>query len=169
MSAYRFLYDTVFDTVEAVTEVNTTLDFNGQYEEAEEYKLVQYPAVYVEGSKVVWDKNLNNFDDMGKEPQTGTAEIKLHIVYHTLESFTRRTKDDFFTLIDSVTNSVQRLQCPPTSVGSFSTLLRIEEEYLTPEKQLRVAIITFETQLTDIFEEREQVQEIITATLNLDI
>lgn len=169
MSAYRNLYDDVFNRLEQMAIINTVLDYNEQPDNAEQYNLVKYPAVYVETGDVEWNKNQNNFYEFGAEPQTGTAQIIIHIVYHTLKQFNKEVKDEYFGIVDEVVSCLQKLQSNPTSDGTYSTLLRVREEYLTPSKQLREAILTFETQLTDVFAERNTIQEQITFTLAMDI
>lgn len=167
MAAYRVLFDDVFDKVQSITEIKTVEDYNGQYDNAENYNIVKYPAVFVESAGVQWNKDLNKFYDNETEPQTGTAQIKVHVVYHTLKGFDKNTKDIYYGIVDTVTSAIQRLQCQANNIGTYQTLVRTNEEYISQSKQLRVCILTFETQLTDVFLEKEMVEEDVTFTINL--
>lgn len=165
MSAYRYFYDTVVEKLETLTTIKTIEDYNEQYENSDQYNLIKYPAVFVESGDVEWDKNQNSFYDYASEPQTGIATIKIHVVYHTLKSFDRPTKDIFYSIVDTVSSCLQKLKGQPTEIGTFSTLLRTREEYRSDNKQLRVAILTFETQLTDVFLDNNKVEQAITFTI----
>lgn len=170
MPAYRNLYNDVYNKLTASNiVVKTVEDFNDQYNNMEEFNNVRYPAVYIETGEVIWDKNENKYvqDVYSIEPQTGTANIKLHIVFHTLKSFDKNTRDEFFNLVDYVSNLVQKQESGNRIDGTYSTLLRTKEEYITPVKQLRVAILTFETKMRDIFQERtDYTTETVTMVLN---
>lgn len=169
MSAYRTLYDKVFEALETIEEIKTVQDYNAQYEDDDQYAVVKYPACYVETGTVEWNKDMNSFYDKATDPQTGTADIMVHVVIKTLKGFDKATKDSYFTIIDKVVNTLQKLQSGNTYTGTFTTLMRVAEEYNVPNRQLRSAILTFETQLTDIFEERDTVTETLDATIVLDI
>jgi hypothetical protein len=167
MSAYLTLYNYVFDELEKSIIIKTVDDYNEQYNHAEEYNLVNYPAVYIETGEVNWEKNQNNFYEYAKSPQIGTADIIIHIVYHTLDKYDRKNKNKFFNIVDGVSNLLQKLECSPNDIGTFSTLLRIKEQYITPSKQLRVAKLTFETKLTDNFYDYD-VEEVTGITFQLN-
>lgn len=171
MSAYQNLYNDVFSKLESNTSVIKTVDdFNDQYNNQEEFNNIKYPAVYVETGEVEWDKNENNYasDIYLSEPQSGIANIRLHIVYHTLKKYDLQARNEFFSIVEYVSNRIQKNQSGNRTTGTYSTLMRIKEEYITPGKQLRVAILTFETRLRDVFFEREDtVTENVTATINL--
>lgn len=166
MAAYRILFDDVFNKLSEITIIKTVEEFNSQYDNTEINNLKNYPAAYVEASHVTWDQNMNKFYNNEIDPQTGTAEIKVHIVYHTLKSFDKNTKDIFFGIVDTVVSSLQRMQCQANEVGTYSTLLRTDESYKTNNKQLRVCILTFKTKLTDIFLEKDNIEELVTFTIN---
>lgn len=168
MSSYRVLYDTVFDRLKECQVIKTVGDYNGQYleDEIENYNLVKYPAVYLESSSVEWNKNINSILDFETEPQTGLAQIKVHIVGHSLKGFTKEVKDDLFALQDLVVAYIQRLEHGNDENGTFTTLLRVKEEYTSINDNLRSVVVTFETQLTDTFvtDETLYVEETIDIT-----
>jgi hypothetical protein len=164
MAAYNNLYTDVFDILESSTTIKHVEDFNDQYNDMENYNLCKYPACYVETGEVTWDKNENNYYELSQSPQTGLASIKIHVVYHTLKQFDKTTKTLFFNTVDHVSLLLQKTQSGNRIEGTYSTLLRTKEEYLSPNKQLRVAILTFETQLKDVFVERT---DYVTETVSL--
>ena len=170
MAAYKILYDKVYETLEASTQIKGVDDFNDQYNDMENFNLVTYPFCYVEAGEVDWYKNQNNFrSDFQKEPQTGLATIRVHMVYKTLAGFNKVEKDKFFDHGNHVVSLVQRLKTGQTNVGTFTTLLRTGEEYITPSDQLRVVVYEFETELTDIFEDTtETTTETITAVFDIN-
>jgi len=155
MSAYRLLYNSVLDVLEAMPSVKHVADFNDQYDINNQgnFNVVKYPACYLETSGVEWDKSTSKFTEKEKEPQTGTATIRVHLVYHTLKEFDKATKEIFFSHVDTVVAELMRLGSGNTNIGSFSTLMRTGEEYIFNYKQLRVCVLTFETTLTDAFPE----------------
>ena len=171
MSAYRFLYDSVFEALESCSVINTVEDYNEQYLEPEQYNLVKYPAAYIETGVVNWNKDTTEFTITELEPQTGTAEINIHVVFNTLNGLNKVQKDRFFSICDFVVGTLQRLQGGNTEIGTFTTLMRTREEYITPNKQLRVAIITFSTQLKDQFinHSDEYVEETVELVLTKEI
>jgi hypothetical protein len=153
MSAYKVLYDDVYDALENSTLIKTVDDFNDQYNNAKDFNIVEYPVCYVEADAVEWNRNQNNFrNDFQKEPQTGTATIRVHLVYKTLKGYNKEEKAYFYYLGNHVVSLLQRLRCVRTDGGTYTTLLRISDEYPEPIKQLRVVIYEFEAELADIFE-----------------
>lgn len=170
MSAYRNLYNSVSNTLLGSTKIHHIDDFNDQYNNSEEYNLVNYPACYIETGEVTWDKNENTYYELSQSPQTGIADIKIHVVYHTLNGFDVDTKNDFFEVVDHVVLLLQKIQSGNVDSGTFTTLLRVKEEYIQPSTTLRVCVLTFETQLKDVFVERtDYVTETITAVFINDI
>ena len=61
MAAYKILYDKVYETLEASTQIKGVDDFNDQYNDMENFNLVTYPFCYVEAGEVDWYKNQNKF------------------------------------------------------------------------------------------------------------
>lgn len=173
MAVARILYDSIYDALKACPVVKTVADYNGQYldSEIESYNLVKYPAAYVEMGTVNWEKSMNKFQEIGIDPQTGIAEVKVHVVYHTLKGFTKEVKDSYFNVIDSVTSYLQKLQSGNNDGGSFTTLLRVDEEYGIESDNLRYAILTFETRVTDVFEieENKYIDKIISINVITDM
>lgn len=168
MGAYKKLYDDVFNKLSTLTDINSVLDYNGQYleEEQAKYNVIKYPAVFVESVGTSWDKNKNKFLEVGLEPQTGLATIKIHIVHKTLKAKIKETRQEFYNIIDKVVTSLQKMQCGNNDTGTYTTLMRVSEEQILPST-LYVTVITFETQLTDIFEfdESKYVEKIISITV----
>lgn len=169
MAAYKVLYNNVYEALKASSIIKTVEDFNEQYDNLDKNNLIKYPACFIETGTVIWDKNETKYYELSHENQTGTAEIKIHVVYHTLNGFDKETKNKFFDIVDHVTNILQKNQSGNVDVGTYSTLLRTNEEYLFNNRQLRVAILTFETKLKDVFPERtDYITETITVTFNND-
>lgn len=170
MPSYRNLYNDIYDKLTSSTSIIKTVeDFNNQYNNMEEFNNIKFPCVYIETGEVVWDKSENKYvqDVLTHEPQTGTANIKLHIVYHTLKPFNRDTREEFFSIVDYVSNIIQKSESGNRLDGCYTTLMRTKEEYITPVKQLRVAIFTFETKMRDVFTERtDYITETVTMVLN---
>jgi len=151
MGAYKVLYNNIYDTLSGSTVLKTVEDFNGQYQNQEINNINKYPACYIEANNVYWDKNTNMCYTLAQPPQNGRATIRLHVVHHTLKAHNKTSKNELFDLADHVTSLVHRLQAIDNDAGNYTTLLRIQEQYITPNKQLNIAIITFETQLNDLF------------------
>lgn len=174
MSAVRVLYNAVYDELENEPIIKTVLDFCNQHEYPEKFKAFNYPACLVEMKSVSWDKNMNKMMPFNKEPRTGKATIKVYVLYKTLQEHERDAKNILFSYVDIVTARLQKLQCGDTNVGTFSTLMSVNEEYLLPYSisagQVRVAVITFDTMLTDmILENEETVEETVSITINTNI
>jgi len=151
MGAYKVLYNNIHDTLSGSTMLKTVEDFNAQYQNQEINNINKYPACYVEANNVYWDKNNVSCYSLAQPPQNGRATIRLHVVHHTLKAHNKASKNELFDLADHVTSLVHRLQAIDNENGNYTTLLRVQEQYITPNKQLNIAIITFETQLNDLF------------------
>lgn len=170
MSAYNNLYNSVSNALAKSNILNHIEDFDNQYDNLEDFNNILYPAVYIEASNVDWNKDENTYTETEKEPQTGLAQIILHVCYHTLASFTIEERNNFNVIVDHVVNLVHRIESGNVSTGTFGKLLRIKEEYITPSKQIRVCILTFETLLKDTFEiKTDFVEEVVTMVLNTSI
>lgn len=151
MGAYKVLYNNIFDTLSGSTTIKTVEDYNNQYQNQEINNVAKYPAVYVESNNVYWDQNSNMCYTLAQPPQTGRATIRLHVVHHTLKKHGREAKNELFDLVDHVTSLAHRLMAVDNDNGNYTTLMRVGEQYISPNKQLNIAIITFETKLNDLF------------------
>ena len=169
MSAYKILYNDIHDTLSGSTTLKTVEDFNNQYQNQEINNNLKYPACYIQASNVYWDKNNINCYSLAQPPQNGRATIQLHIVNHTLKPHKKEAKNELFDLVDHVTSLVHRMMSIENVGGNYTTLMRTQEQYISPNKQLNVAIITFETQLNDLFPVPEyEVTTGVTFTLSTD-
>lgn len=151
MGAYKVLYNDIHEILSGSTSLKTVEDFNDQYNNQEINNNIKFPACYVEANNVYWDKNSNMCYTLTQPPQTGRATIRLHVVHHTLKKHNKESKNELFDLADHVSSLVHRLMAIDNVNGNYTTLMRIQEQYISPNKQLNVAIITFETNLNDLF------------------
>jgi hypothetical protein len=151
MGAFKILYNDIIDILEADEIIKTVDDFNDQYNNLEINNNIKYPCVFVEAEAVSWYRDNVSCYTLAQPPQSGRAIINLHIIQHTLQKHNKVSKNEFFDLCDHVTSLIHRLQANENDKGTYQTLMRVSERYNTPNKQLKICIISFETILNDSF------------------
>jgi len=170
MGAYKVLYNDIYNALSESTTIKTVEDYNGQYEDMANNNNIKFPACLIEASRVSWSEDSNNCYTLAQPPQTGKARIRLHIVNQTLKSHNIETKNELFDLSDIVSNLIHRLQAIDNESGTYKTLMRIEEEYIKPNKQLNACVITFETSVNHMFGVPEYTQTTgVTASIQINL
>lgn len=170
MGALRILYDDIYTKLGESTIIQTVEDYNQDYLDMENRRNIKFPAVFIETNRVYWDQNSNDCYTLAQPPQTGTASISLHIVNQSLKDHNSAYRAEIFELTEHVTSLIHRLKASDNDAGTYTTLLRTEEVYETPTKQLTTAIVTFQTKLTDSFQIPDyQLTTGVTATITASI